>query len=108
MIAFQLDTVDVFARNMRPYVVRIAESMKNELSPAEQLDMETVLQFYRTFDGDMTEDSVAGSVHMHYLLAFHKSLFHKQEPDSEEERLLISDNYAFMQMYQRLLVEVDD
>ena len=32
MIAYQLDNVDVFARNMRPYVVRIVDSMKNELS----------------------------------------------------------------------------
>ena len=99
MIAFQLDTVDVFARNMRPYVVRIAESMRSELSKAEQMDLQTALSLYRDWDGDMKEDSVAASIHMHYLLAFHKSLFHKQEPESEEERLLISDNYAFIQMY---------
>lgn len=56
----------------------------------------------------MTEDSVAGSIHMHYLLKFYKSLFHKQVPDSEEERMLISDNYAFIQMYQRMLLEVQE
>lgn len=32
MIDFQLDTVDVFARNMLPTVVKLAESMRSELS----------------------------------------------------------------------------
>ena len=58
----------------------------------------------------MDEDSVAASIHMHYMMAVYKSLFHKQVPaeGGEKERLLISDNYAFIQMYQRMLVEVDE
>ena len=54
----------------------------------------------------MAEDSIAGSIHMHYYLKFFKSLFHKQEKDGEEARMFISDGYAFLQTYQRLLVEV--
>lgn len=57
----------------------------------------------------MAEDSVAASLHMHYMLAFYKGLFHKQLPgeDMEEQRMFISDNYAFTQMYQRLVLEVE-
>ena len=46
----------------------------------------------------MDEDSVAASIHMHYMMAMYKSFFHKQVPDEggEKERLLISDNYAFI------------
>ena len=64
------------------------------------------LSYYRDWDGDMAEDSIAGSIHMHYYLKFFKSLFHKQEKDGEEARMFISDGYAFLQTYQRLLVEV--
>jgi len=39
--------------------------------------MAVALSHYREWDGDMKEDSIAGSIHMHYLLAFYKSLFHK-------------------------------
>lgn len=40
MIAIQQDTVDVFARNMRPTVVQLAELMKTELSKEQQMDLE--------------------------------------------------------------------
>jgi len=32
MTEMQLDTVDVFARRMRPYIVKIVETMKTELT----------------------------------------------------------------------------
>ena len=54
----------------------------------------------------MAEDSIAGSIHMHYFLNFYKSLFHKQEKGGDEARLFISDGYAFQQTYQRILTEV--
>jgi len=55
----------------------------------------------------MAEDSIAGSIHMHFHMALLKSLFHKYEPgeDREEQRLLLSDNYAFSQTYMRLIME---
>ena len=56
----------------------------------------------------MNEESIAASIHMHYVLAFHKSLFHKYSPDSEEDRLYLSDNYAFQQTYQRMIKEVSE
>ena len=43
MIKFQLDTVDVFARNMLPHVVKIAESMRSELTKDEQMHLQTAL-----------------------------------------------------------------
>ena len=94
---------------MRPTVVKLAESMRSQLSQEDQKHLTTALDIYRDWNGDMTEESVAASVHMHYMLAFHKSLFHKQVPgeDMEEERMLISDNYPFIQAYQRLLLEVE-
>ena len=84
MIDLQLDTIDVFARNMKPYIVKIAENMKKEFTREQQVDLELALSFYRDWDGNMAEESIAASIHMHYLMAFQKSLFHKYEPDSEE------------------------
>ena len=47
----------------------------------------------------MSEESVAASIHMHFTMAFHKTLFHKYAPgDSDEKvekRLLFADNYAW-------------
>ena len=49
---------------------------------------------------------------MHYNLAFHKSLFHKQVPGDSDEavenRLLFTDTYAFVQTYMRMMFEVND
>lgn len=50
--------------------------------------MEIGLLNFRDWDGDMAEDSVSASIHMHYQMAFHKSLFHKYVPgdtDDDEE-----------------------
>jgi len=106
MIDIQLDNIDVFARNMRPNIVKIAESMRRELTKEQQLNLEQALVYYRDWNGDMSEDSITGSIHMHYFMHFFKSLFHKYEPESEDQRMYISDTYAFQQTYQRLLLEV--
>lgn len=54
----------------------------------------------------MGEESITGSIHMHYMKFFFKSLFHKYAPNNEDDRMYMSDTYAFQQTYQRLLVEV--
>ena len=77
MIDLQLDTIDVFARDMVPTVVSLATSMKRYLPKDSRLDLEQALHLYRDFDGDMAEDSSSASLHMHYQLALLKSLFHK-------------------------------
>ena len=106
MIAFQQDSVDVFARNMIPTVVALCEATSSDLTRDQQENLHVALSYYRDWDGDMAEDSIAGSIHMHYFLNFYKSLFHKQEKGGEEARLFISDGYAFQQTYQRILTEV--
>jgi len=65
------------------------------------------MQYYSTWDGDMAEESIAGSIHMHFHMYFMKSLFHKYEPgaDREEERLIFTENYAFSQTYMRIIIE---
>ena len=40
MIAIQMDTIDVFARRMIPYVTKLSKQMKRELSKDKQLDLE--------------------------------------------------------------------
>ena len=77
MIAYQQDSVDVFARNMLPNVVQLCETTQRDLTKDQQEDLHVALSYYRNWDGDMTEDSVAASIHMHYFLNFFKSLFHK-------------------------------
>ena len=59
--------------------------MKRKLTKDQQLDMEQGLQFYRDWDGDMAEDSIAASVHMHFHMGMLKSLFHKYEPGTDKE-----------------------
>ena len=56
----------------------------------------------------MAEDSIAASIHMHFNLKVLKSLFHKYAPgeDREEERMLLSDSYAFAQTFMRIINEV--
>lgn len=83
MIDIQLDTVDVFARNRVPDVVMLAESMKSSLSKEQQLNLEQALVYYRDWNGNMSEESIPASIHMHYFLNFFKSLFHKYEQDEE-------------------------
>ena len=95
MIEFQLDNMDVFARNMIPRVVKISQSMSSELSKEDQTHLKEALVLYKDWNGAMDPDSIAASIHMHFQMALHKSLFHKQVADGEEERLLVSDNYAF-------------
>ena len=87
-------------------VIALCEVAKGDLTRDQQENLHVALSYYRDWDGDMAEDSIAGSIHMHYFLNFYKSLFHKQEKGGEEARMLISDGYAFQQTYQRLLTEV--
>ena len=77
MVAFQQDNMDVFARNMQPLVVKIAESMRSELKREDREHLDKALSIYRDWDGSFEKDSIAASVHMHYNMAFYKSLFHK-------------------------------
>lgn len=43
----------------------------------------------------MEEESISGSIHMHYIKFFLKSLFHKYAPNNEDDRMHMSDTYAF-------------
>ncbi len=69
---------------MVPIVTKLATSMKNKLTKEQQLDLEIGLQNFSDWDGDLSEDSVAASVHMHFTLAFHKTLFHKYVPGDSD------------------------
>ena len=55
----------------------------------------------------MAEESIAASIYMHFHMKVLKSLFHKYYPgdEKEEERLLLSDNYAFAQTFMRIVDE---
>lgn len=103
MVEIQHDLTDVFARRMQPDVVKLAETVISDLPSHDKEDLQLALSHYRDWNAIMAEDSVAASLHMHYQVAFHRSLFHKQEPgdsdEAENARFMLSDTYAFPQTY---------
>ena len=58
--------------------------------------MEIALEYFSKWDGDMREDSIAASIYMRYVLNFYKTLFHKQIPDSLDDRFSLSDSHTFL------------
>ena len=57
--------------------MKLAESKRSELSREDREHLDKALSIYIDWDGSFNEDSVAASIHMHFNMAFYKSLFHK-------------------------------
>jgi len=69
-----------------------------------------MIQILEKWDGSFAEDSVAATVYSYWQMYFYRSLFHIQIPDhdeaSEAQRMSISDNYQFLDFYQRFIRKI--
>lgn len=64
-----------------------------------------VTALFQDWDGNFGEDSIQASVYTHTHLRFYLSLFYMYEDDADE-RLFMTDGYAFFDFWQRMLLDV--
>lgn len=81
MIEMQNDIVDVVARDMIPYIVKIADKVVNDpehkFSDDQLTVMKKAIDLVRNFDGEMSENSIGASVYSFWQYHFYLSLLHK-------------------------------
>lgn len=101
----QQDVTDVISRRMAPVITDMAQNIKSQLTQEERVDVEKVTALLQGWDGNFDEESIAGTVFWQAHLRFYLSLFHQYEAD-EDERLAMTDGYAFFDFWQRMLADV--
>ena len=107
MAAIQQDFTDVFARDMTPRLISIAEGLKSELSAKQASDFETMVEHLEGWTGLMDAESVPASVYSFTLMSVHKSLFHAYESDPEERMAFSDGSYLYVEFLLTLLKDVE-
>ena len=105
MIDMQQDVVDVISRKMAPIMTDIAQSVKDQVSKDQRMDVEVVTSILQGWDGNFGEESVQATLFNRIHINFYLSLFHKYEED-EDERLAMTDGYAFFDFWVRMVSDV--
>ncbi|CDW90800.1 penicillin amidase family protein [Stylonychia lemnae] len=106
MIQIQNDTVDLMARDLMPYVLRIANNFKSHLNDTEQPLAQQAIDKLLFWHGEMDEESVGATIYAVWQYKLYKTLFHKFSDDNEV-RLQITSNYPFNDFIQRLIRIID-
>lgn len=127
MIDLQQDLTDVIARGLAPSIVKITEKALTQgtWTKDQRASIEYMLSIFRSFDGKMEETSIPATIYSFWQYFFYQSLFTKYTNkgkieskvteiiDGKEEpfwnlkkRLLLVDNYAFYDYYQRMIYAV--
>lgn len=127
---------DVFARYLAPAIMKITfraiGDTSHGFSKDQREDIQSMAELLKGWKGQMEETSVAATVYSYWSYFFHASLFQQYtnkgkiesqftvtEPDPEDPekeitkqfwqlktRFLITDNYAFADTHQRLILAV--
>ena len=123
MIDLQQDMTDVIARDLKPHIVKIAERAltTDKWTNEQQSSIEHMLAIFRDFDGSMEENSIPATIYSYWQYFFYQRLFNKYTFNGEKgaklkengelfwsmkKSLLLVDNYAFYDYYQRMLYSI--
>lgn len=63
MITIQNDTIDILARDLTPYIMKVAQSMINELTPAQRANAEIMMGKLNRWHGEFEEHSIGATVY---------------------------------------------
>ena len=130
MIDMQQDMTDVIARGLTPHILKIVRRViiqKEMLTPNQRQEAGSMLKHLTSFQGLMDEDSVGATVYSYWQYFFYKSLYTSYTTDGKQgkklkshekdeivpfweakKRILLSDNFAANDFYQRLIIAVAD
>ena len=135
MINMQMDYLDVFARELTPHIVQIAEGVvrhhkAHQLSRDQADEISKMVETLRGFTGEMTETSVQATVYNYWQYFFYGSLFQDYTVKGKKEQLRLGktvvdgqerfipfwqdtkrfysliDNYRFSHFYHRLIHKI--
>lgn len=74
MQTIQNDTLDAMARDLNPLIVSLTEKHLSLLTPSQQQSAQNALVLIHNWHGDMSEESVAATVHAQWQLTFYTTL----------------------------------
>ena len=111
MVQMQQDYLDVVARDMVPFITEITMAVIQDpdygLKEDDTYDIMDLLDKLKTFDGVMSQDSIPATVYSVWHYYFYSGFFNILVGEwPVERRLMLIDNYAFMDYYQNLLTQM--
>ena len=106
MAAIQQDVVDVVARRMTPKIVQICHSIAPQLTARQQNDLEQMLAILKEWEGSFDEASIGATLYNRWFIQFIRKLYMRYAPDSEDDRMALSDNYHFTDAFQNIITSV--
>ena len=65
MLRIMQDVIDVIARQITPKLTDMAQSVKNDLSKEERMDIEMVTAILQDWDGNFGDESIQGTIYTH-------------------------------------------
>ena len=101
MIAMQKDTVDIYAREILPILIRITNKYKETyLKDFEDTlyEIDELLQYFEDWDYDLTAESTPALIYNVWETELIKQLLHKQIVDAEE-RLEFHNSLIFDEVF---------
>jgi hypothetical protein len=101
MIAMQKDTVDIYAREILPILIRITNKYKESyLKDFEDTlyEIDELLQYFEDWDYDLTAESTPALIYNVWETELIKQLLHKQIVD-EEDRLEFHNSLIFDEVF---------
>ena len=84
-------------------MISAAQSVQSEMKTEEKDDLNIMIDHLKGWKGSMDKNSVAASVYSYTFHFLNKSLFHAYDPESEENRLLFTDNYLMVDSMVNLI-----
>lgn len=126
MVEMQQDMTDVFARDLVKHIIKVVDHLdfeEHRFSKEVVSHIQSMVNELRSFNGLMVEDSIGASVYSYWQHFFYQSLLTEFTSDGHSEsqrmdkddkfwtakkRLLLVDNYAFYDFYQKLVISVSE
>lgn len=112
MLTMLQDQVDVVARALVPHILNITKRSLDSygFDDEQKSDIRSMLAYLEHFGGEMTEDSIGATIYSYWEYFYSKSLFRHAMRDQEfwtdENRLLLSSNYAFGAFHEDLVLKI--
>lgn len=101
------DVVDVFARKQTALMLELSASASHHLTAEQKSDLKEMTELLQQWDGSFDLESVSATVYNKWYIQFLRSLFHNYS-DDEDQRMLFSGTYHFMDTFYRLVTSVRD
>jgi acyl-homoserine lactone acylase PvdQ len=89
---------------LKPFIVKLAESAKHELTSEQRIEMEHMLIMLQDWDHEFNEESIGATVYSFWQIFMYDSMFKNYSKENEKDfaRILV-DGYIFTDFFRRMM-----